>query len=43
MMECIVNIRNECLFFLGSWGMNLGEEQTNHTLIGKVMLFCQRE
>ena len=25
----IVNIRNECLFFLGSWGMNRIPEQTN--------------
>ena len=25
----IVNIRNECLFFLGSWGMNRIAEQTN--------------
>ena len=26
----IVNISNECLFFLGSWGMNRSAEQTNH-------------
>ena len=25
----IVNIRNECLFFLGSWEMNRSAEQTN--------------
>ena len=25
----IVNIRNECLIFLGSWGMNRSAEQTN--------------
>ena len=27
----IVNIRNECLFSLGSWGMNRSAEQTNRT------------
>ena len=27
----IVNIRNECLIFLGSWGMNRIAEQTNRT------------
>ena len=28
----IVNIRNECLFSLGSWGMNRSAEQTNRTI-----------
>ena len=27
----IVNIRNECLFFLDSWGMNRSAEQTNRS------------
>ena len=27
----IVNIRNECLFSLGSWGMNRSAEQTNRS------------
>ena len=29
MLEDIVNIRNECLIFLHSWEMNLGEAVTN--------------
>ena len=29
MLEDIVNIRNECLNFLHSWEMNLGEAVTN--------------
>ena len=29
LLEDIVNIRNECLIFLRSWEMNLGEAVTN--------------
>ena len=29
MLEDIVNIRNECLIFLHSWEMNLGDAVTN--------------
>ena len=34
----IVNIGNECLIFLGSWGMNRSAEQTNRTTVHAICL-----